>query len=71
VSKNNVLRVLFCSDNQLTSTALNALFESLHSNTLEGKKQIYIYNNPGENDCNISVAEGKGWELMSPNSDEH
>jgi hypothetical protein len=44
--------------------ALNALFNTLHSNS--GSKTIYIHNNPketatGTNGCTKGIATGKGW----------
>ena len=59
VSNNKVLTRLVCNYNQLTGSALNALFESLPDNA--GKKFIYIHGNPGAEDCNLSIAERKGW----------
>jgi len=58
VSRNTALKRLDVSG-QLTSSALNALFRTLHSNA--GEKYINIYNNPGANDCDRSIAESKGW----------
>ena len=58
LSKNTVLTKLEI-DNLLTSSTLNALFRTLHSNT--GEKIIFIENNPGSKDCDRSIAESKGW----------
>jgi len=55
------LRLLECHDNQLTATALNAVFAALHNNTITGSKFIYIYSNPGSTTCDRSIAENKGW----------
>jgi hypothetical protein len=41
------------------------LFGTLHSNIIKRGKDICIFNNPGENDCNINVAESKGWKVIS------
>jgi hypothetical protein len=57
------LRFLDCSYNQLTSTALNALFETLPENNNISYKGIAITNNPGTGDCDKSIAENKGWEV--------
>ena len=62
VSKNTALIDLDCSGNQLTSSALNALFGTLHSNP--GEKIITIWQNPGTNDCDRSIAEKKGWRFQ-------
>ena len=61
VSKNSALTDLDCNSNQLTTTALNALFTTLHSST--GEKSIGIRNNPGTTDCDRSIAERKGWSV--------
>jgi len=63
VSKNTALTGLFCQDNQLTVNALNALFGTLHNNG--GTKYIYIKNNPGTATCDRSIAEKKGWKVVS------
>ena len=77
VSKNTALTSLYCGDNKLTSSALNDLFRTLHSNTLtntrgdgwggtvEENKNITISNNPGSADCDRSIAEAKGWEVRN------
>jgi hypothetical protein len=56
---------LDCNGNKLTSTALNALFGTLNSNTTISK-YIIIYNNPGEDDCNLNIAKNKRWEFFDP-----
>jgi len=61
VSKNTALTLLGCNNSQLTSSALNALFRTLHSN--QGEKNIYINGNPGTNDSDRSIAERKGWTV--------
>jgi len=65
VSKNTELRELRCPGNQLTASALNALFMTLIDNSGEdilGKRRaIYIRNNPGEKDCDKSIAVKKNW----------
>jgi len=58
------LRILNCSNNQLTTEALNNLFESLHDFTFTNQEKIiYISNNPGADDCNRSIATNKGWSV--------
>ena len=51
-----------CASNLFTTISLNALFETLHSNTFEDlrPKSIQIHNNPGIKDCNRSIAVKKG-----------
>ena len=58
------LTSLRCTDNQLTSSALNSLFNSLPKTT-NGK--IDFSSNPGTQDCDISIAEEKGWNKFGDN----
>jgi len=61
-SANSKLYGVICIGNILTTQALNAMFRTLHSDIVAtGSKIIYIENNPGTNDCDISIAENKGW----------
>ena len=64
VSKNTALRWLDCEGNKLETAALNALFGTLHSNTISGGKTIIVSKNPGTAGCNRSIAESKGWKLV-------
>jgi hypothetical protein len=62
MSNNSALTTLNCRNNQLSAEALNALFETLHSNNIPFRpKHIYIGGNPGANACDRSIAERKGW----------
>ena len=68
VSECPALGMLYCYNNQLTTNALNDLFQSLHSNEIrvtEGNKthgkRIFILENPGDKDCDKSIATKKGW----------
>ena len=61
LSENTALIELYCVGNQLTAPALNALFESLHSN--DGTKSIAIWDNPGASTCDQSIATNKGWKF--------
>jgi len=73
VSKNTSLVYLMCRYNQLTTSALNVLFEALPdltdltSNTKAGplipQFPLAIIGNPGASDCDVSIAEKKGWEI--------
>jgi len=69
VSKNTTLVWLLCSGNQLTADNLDVLFGTLHSNTITlpmpvpVTKEITIYDNPGTEDCNPSIATKKGWTV--------
>jgi len=62
LSNNTKLIRLNCSSNNLTAPVLNALFDTLHSNS--GTKTIDIRNNPGTDDCDRSIAEKKGWTVL-------
>ena len=61
VRNNTKLMFLFLRSNQLSATELNALFETLHNNNRF--KTIFIGGNPGTEDCDISIATDKGWEV--------
>ena len=61
-SNNIALGCLICNDNQLSAEALNALFRTLNSNDIVGGKMIVWVGNPGENTCDRSIAEKKGWQ---------
>lgn len=69
VSKNTALTHLTCHNNKLSASALNKIFDDLP----QGKKvndgyynqsTIYIYNNPGTNTCDKSIATNKGWRVQ-------
>ena len=60
VSKNTALKSLHIKANQFTAAALNDLFGTLHNKG----GIINIAYNPGVDDCNISMAEAKGWEVL-------
>jgi hypothetical protein len=50
----------------LSIGALNALFGTLHSNTIPFDiKEIFIGNNPGTDGCNRSIATNKGWMVRT------
>lgn len=64
VTKNKSLSLISCIGNKLTAPALNDLFSSLpHKRGLEYNEvgDIFISRNPGELDCDRSIAEEKGW----------
>jgi len=63
VSFSKNLKILDCSKNDLEEKALNSLFESLHSETIEGKT-ITITGNPGAATCDRTIAEKKGWTVI-------
>ncbi len=62
---------LYCNGNLLTTSALNDLFISLrdapHSFTKQGPIDypfwIYINDNPGTDNCDVSIAQAKGWRV--------
>jgi hypothetical protein len=64
VSRNLKLQVLACQNNKFNSEALNEIFNSLPS---VQNGQISIIGNPGERDCNKSIAEKKGWVFVEYN----
>ena len=62
ISANNKLFYLGCMTNDLSSQSLNELFETLHNNTIPTRtKGVFIYGNPGIDDCDTSIATSKGW----------
>jgi len=68
VSSNTELEILYCSWNQLTASAFNNLFGTLRSfnsyarnRNIDYRRWITIHDNPGTNDCDIDIAEEKGW----------
>lgn len=60
VSKCTKLTELDCSRNNLTSAALNQIFRDLPQVTYG---QVHIYDNPGTETCDTSIAENKDWEV--------
>lgn len=64
-SKNPALIQLDCSNNKLSAEALNALFHTLHSNQTIGEKIIYIFENQGTKTCDKTIAEKKGWKVVT------
>jgi uncharacterized protein YjdB len=62
LSSNNTLKELWCSRNQLTTSALNNMFGTLHNNTTD-ENCISISYNPGTSDCDVRIAEEKGWRV--------
>jgi len=64
LSKNTALEIVECPINQLTAAALNALFGTLHSNTMP-LKSIDISHNPGSSTCDRSIAINKGWNVRN------
>lgn len=62
VSNNTVLWRFNCSNNLFDTAALNVLFSTLHGNTIDWAT-VYIGDNPGTDDCNLSIATEKGWMI--------
>jgi|GEM_PF-3519286 len=61
ISNNPMLRNIDCSGNLLSTEELDEIFRQLpHSES--GK--INVNNNPGTNNCDMSVAEVKGWQFI-------
>ncbi len=67
VSGCTALTFLVCSRNNLTSSALNQIFRNLpQGKTVDNgysQSRILIYDNPGTETCDKSIAENKGWEV--------
>ena len=63
VSNNQVLEILDCRNNSLSTSAINTLFGTLHSNPIFGKI-IYIAGNLGEGGTEAQQgAKTKGWNV--------
>jgi len=65
MSNNIELISLDCCTNQLSATMLDALFETLHNNSIYGKAVINIGYNPGIDACTPNIATDNGWAVMS------
>jgi hypothetical protein len=59
-SNNKKLNYAVCSDNQLTTKELNRLFSTFWR---EAAGKIFIGGNPGEKECDRSIAEKRGWKV--------
>ena len=64
VSRNTALKYLQCNRNQLSASALDALFGTLHRSTFLDKI-IYVMGNPGTDACKPSIAREKGWTVRT------
>jgi len=62
VSKNTALVSLCVRNNQLTAAALNDLFRTLPERKPVGCG-MSLSGNPGFHDCDLDIAEEKGWFL--------
>jgi len=60
LSKNTELNYTVCSDNRISTEALNALFATFYKGAA---RKIFIGGNPGEKDCDRSIAESRGWKV--------
>ena len=63
VSNNIALVGLGCESNDMDTEALNDLFGTLFDRTGNFEGYIYINNNPGTDDCDITIAEDKNWRV--------
>jgi hypothetical protein len=56
------LKILRMISNKLTAAELNRIFTDLQNRSAIGSSgQLYIGTNPGTDDCDRSIATGKGW----------
>ena len=71
MSSNIWLRRLNCSYNQLSTDALNDLFRTLPLTSnpiplnLTRVHYASVFDNPGANYCDVSIANEKGWHVIS------
>lgn len=63
ISKNVAMKNLYCDHNQLDANALNNFFRTLHKNTINGGKAIFIADNPGFAGANTALARESGWTI--------
>ena len=63
VSNNILLINLSCSYNIMSFNSLNDLFETLHN--YPGFKMIHIGYNQGTESCDQSIAQDKGWNVLT------
>ena len=63
-AKNRELNLLLFSDNQLSTTAINTVFQSLPSDPIWSYKLLTVGNNPGTGFCDRSIAVNKGWDVL-------
>ncbi|KGN91819.1 hypothetical protein HQ43_07010 [Porphyromonas canoris] len=56
---------LHCKECKLSAEMLNEIFRTLPDVTKQpgGKKTVYIYGNPGTDECDKSIATSKGWKV--------
>jgi Leucine-rich repeat (LRR) protein len=62
-SNNVAIKSLYCDHNQLNSAAMEKFLTSLHSNTINGGKAIYISDNPGLTSAVSGLARQTGWTI--------
>jgi hypothetical protein len=61
LSKNTELQDLFCLENRMSAAALDAMMTSLHNNDVKDKR-FNLIENPGSDDCDLSIALHKRWQ---------
>lgn len=59
-SKNKAMNYAVCSDNRITAEGLNALFATFYRGAAG---TIFMGGNPGEKECDRSIAESRGWKV--------
>jgi len=77
MSGNTASSTLVISNNRLTASALNDLFRTLRPrNSLYAKAggpwisvpgAVIVWDNPGASDCDVTIAEEKGWIVVIEN----
>jgi len=60
LSSNTELVCLWILSNQLSASALDNLFETLNDK-FGPRKNVWIYSNPGADDCDLNIASDKHW----------
>ena len=59
-----LLTTIYCDRNQLSTEALNNLFRTLNGIS-PVSSAIWVFDNPGSDDCDTSIATEKGWHVFT------
>ncbi|NLI71363.1 MAG: T9SS type A sorting domain-containing protein [Bacteroidales bacterium] len=66
VANQSALRSVYLQNNQLSTEALNTLYANLQDvRKISGTHPLVVYGNPGAVASNASVAQNKGWNVLT------
>ena len=60
------LNTLYCGYNNLSVQTLNNIFTGLPVVATKKIAELYIFGNPGENECDTAIATNKNWQISPP-----